>query len=148
MGNSPSISRDVSVSSPTRKATWDSSTKISSDAFSSVAAARPASLSARSGTIALPSPSAVATRSRTARRYESVATITTPSRLTSISTPVSTGRASSRDAPRATWCTASANAPASAVIRVPPGSWSPGKSSAGNNRSVPSYAAQRMCACD
>ncbi len=64
--------------------------------FSSVAAARPASLSARSGTIALPSPSAVATSSRTASRYESVATSMQPSRLTSTSTPVSTGRASSR----------------------------------------------------
>ena len=131
-----------------RNATCDSSTKISSVAFSSAAAARPASVSARSGTIALPSPSAVATSSRTASRYESVATMTTPSRLTSTSTPVSTGRASSREAPRATWCTASANAPASAVIFVPLGSCSPGKSSAGSSRNVPSYAAQRICACD
>ncbi len=95
-------------------------------------------MSARSGTIALPSPSAVATRSRTASRYESVAAITTPSRLTSTRTPVSTGRASSREAARATWFTASANAVASAVIEMPPGSCSPGKSSAGSRRSVPS----------
>ena len=68
---------------------------------------------------------AVATSSRTARRYESVATSITPSRLTSSSTPVSTGRASSRLAARPTWDTASANAagldlrPASARLLQP-----------------------------
>ena len=106
--------------------------------FSSADAARPASASARSGTIAFASPSAVATSSRTASRYESVATSMHPSRLISTSTPVSTGRASSRLAARPTCDTASANAPASACTFVPPGSCSPGKSSAGSRRSEPS----------
>ena len=53
-----------------------------------------------------------------------------------------------RLAARATCETASANAPASASTWVPPGSCSPGKSSAGSNRSAPSYAEHRIRACD
>ena len=88
--------------------------------------------------MALASPAAVATRSRTARRYESVATIVTPSRLTSSRMPVSTGLASSRDAARATCPTASAKRGVSATIRVPEGGCNAGKSSAGSSRSEPS----------
>jgi hypothetical protein len=88
--------------------------------------------------MALPSPLAVATRSRTASRYESVETMVTPSRLTSIRTPVRTGRASSLDAARATWLTASANLAASPTTVVPDGGWIAGKSSAGSRRSAPS----------
>ncbi len=47
-------------------------------------------------------------RSRTARRYESVATIRTPSSSAVISTPVRTARASSLLAARTTWRSASA----------------------------------------
>ena len=94
------------------------------------AAARPASVSARSGTIAFASPSAVATRSRTASRYESVATRTTPSRLISRD-PGQDGPRLVPDAARATCPTASENAAGSTEITVPDGSWTPGKSSAG-----------------
>src|SRR5207237_1059126 len=81
-------------------------------------AARPASASARSGTIACASPPAVAESSRTASRYESVATSVMPSRFTSASTPVSVGRASSFDAALPTWPTATANEGASTVTRI------------------------------
>ena len=46
-------------------------------------------------------------RSRTASRYESVATILRPSSSDAMSTPVSTARASSVDAARTTWRSAS-----------------------------------------
>ena len=53
-----------------------------------------------------------------------------------------------RDAALATCPTASANRGASATIRVPDGGCSAGKSSAGSSRREPSYAAQRIRACD
>ena len=50
----------------------------------------------------------VSGRSRTASRYESVATMRTPSSSAAMSTPVSTARASSVLAARTTWRSASA----------------------------------------
>ncbi|GBC87749.1 hypothetical protein HRbin12_01767 [bacterium HR12] len=139
--------REVSVRPSIRKDTWLSSSTIPTSPPSSAPAARAASESARSGTIARASTGALATTSRTARRYESVATSVTPSRLTSSRTPVKTGRASSREAAFATCPTASANTAAGSVMGVPAGAWTSGKSSAGSRRRDASYAAQRIWAC-
>ena len=126
---------------PDRNEAWLWSTNASVSPFSSADAARPASDSARSGTMACASPPAVAVSSRTASRYESVATTTTPSRFTSRRTPVSVGRASSRDAARPTCETASANDRDATWTRIPEGSCHAGKSSAGRSRKVPSNEA-------
>ena len=57
-------------------------------------------------------------RSRTASRYESVATSRSPSSSAAISTPVRIGRASSVLAARTTWRSASANAGAGSVTAL------------------------------
>ena len=77
-------------------------------------------------------------RSRTASRYESVATSRSPPAVAVSSTPVRIGRASSRDAAGTTWRSASANGAAASTVhaRRRLTSGSRGKSSAGSVRSV------------
>ena len=73
-------------------------------------------------------------RSRTARRYESVATNRRPPADAASNTPVRIGRASSRDAAGTTWRSASVSAPAATFTPAPPGSVNRGKSAADNVR--------------
>ena len=78
----------------------------------------------------MPTPS----RSRTARRYESVATKRIPVPVAVTRTPVRIGRASSRDAAGITWRSAAESGSASTVTAVPSGSPTRGNSSAGRSR--------------
>ncbi len=70
-------------------------------------------------------------RSRTASRYESVATSRSPPPSAVNITPVRIGRDSSLDAAGTTWRSPSANCPVSSVTLSPPGSASCGYSSTG-----------------
>ena len=90
---------------------------------------------ARAGTIASRTSAGGASRAvwRTASRYESVATIVSPSGPRRTSTPVSTGRVSSRDAARATRSIASTSGSAGIARPLPSSAGSSGSRGPGGS---------------
>ena len=118
--------------SPTRKSAWVSLRTTSTSSAFSAGVMRATSVRARAGTIACRASAGGSSSGacRTARRYESVATIVRPSGASRSCTPVSTGRVSSRDAARATRSIASTSSSDGTVRPVPSSAGSSGKSPA------------------